>query len=418
MTVRHLVAVLLLAFSAAEAQDTPVVRIEVTPEAVNVGEPARLRVTVLVPTWFPQPPVFPSFELSNAITRLPPDSSFPTSERMGRDTWSGIVRNYRVYPMLGATYTIADRSIRVTYANPGSEPIIVDTPVPEITFRGVVPEGAEGLDPYLAGRRFSLTREVEGELERLEAGDAVVIRYVAELEGLPAIFIPPLLPDLAIPGVSVYADEPEIRDGEPGTRTEQVTLVFEAGGDFVIPAIGIDWWNTSSDRIETASVDPLSLSVSGPVFSTPEAEAVVSTDWQAMVISLLAATLFLFALLRLWPVVVARRAAAKAEYEQSEQFAYRRLQSALNTDDAGGAHAQMLAWLSRAAPGYELRQFAREFGSGEFEAALTDYLTSMYSATDTSPDPARLASGFDDARHACLRSADRQPEPALPPLNP
>ena len=131
----------LLWLNHAGAQDEPIVRVEVTPEAVNVGESAQLRVTVLVPTWFPRPPVFPSFELSNAITRLPPDSSYPTSKRVGRETWSGIIRNYRVYPMLGATYRLAGQTIRVTWANPGADPLIAEVPIPDIEFRGVVPEG-------------------------------------------------------------------------------------------------------------------------------------------------------------------------------------------------------------------------------------------------------------------------------------
>ena len=187
------VSVLLLG-SGVAAQDEPVVTAEITPQEIGVGESAQLRVTVLVPTWFPTPPVFPSFELSNAITRLPPDSSFPTSQRVGGNTWSGIVRNYQVYPLIGASYRLSDQAITVTYANPGSDPIIVDVAVPDIIFRGVVPDGAEDIDPYIAGSNFTIRREVDGELDSLGTGDAIVVRYVAELEGLPAMFIPPLAP--------------------------------------------------------------------------------------------------------------------------------------------------------------------------------------------------------------------------------
>ena len=58
------VAVLmLLAVGAANAQDSrqPIVRAEIKPQIVTVGQPVRLRVTVLVPTWFTSPPGFPSF---------------------------------------------------------------------------------------------------------------------------------------------------------------------------------------------------------------------------------------------------------------------------------------------------------------------------------------------------------------------
>ena len=75
-----------LSLAEASTGFDPKVRIEIEPETVSVGQSARLRVTVLVPTWFTAPPVYPTFEKVNAITRLPPDSSFPTSERVGGES--------------------------------------------------------------------------------------------------------------------------------------------------------------------------------------------------------------------------------------------------------------------------------------------------------------------------------------------
>jgi hypothetical protein len=105
------------------AQEQPIVRVTVTPSSVIVGEPAELTVTVLVPTWFTRPPVYPTFELANAMTRLPPDSSYPIRERVGNESWSGIVRSYEIYPLLGATYRMAGQQLSVTFADPGKDPV-------------------------------------------------------------------------------------------------------------------------------------------------------------------------------------------------------------------------------------------------------------------------------------------------------
>ena len=108
-----------LTSAAALGQEQPVVRVEVTPETVIVGESAQMTVTVLVPTWFTRPLVYPSFELANAMTRLPADSSYPIRERVGNESWSGIVRSYEIYPLLGATYRFSGQSMQITYANQG-----------------------------------------------------------------------------------------------------------------------------------------------------------------------------------------------------------------------------------------------------------------------------------------------------------
>ena len=120
-----LAIIVLTASGAALAQTQPVVRAKVAPESVVVGEAAELTITVLVPTWFTRPPVYPPFELANAMTRLPADSSYPIRERVGNESWSGIVRTYEIYPLLGASYRLAGQAINVTFADPGSDPVSV-----------------------------------------------------------------------------------------------------------------------------------------------------------------------------------------------------------------------------------------------------------------------------------------------------
>ena len=58
--------------ASAFAEEAPIVRIEIEPKVVSVGEPVALTITVLAPTWFPKPPVYPSFDLANAMTRVSP----------------------------------------------------------------------------------------------------------------------------------------------------------------------------------------------------------------------------------------------------------------------------------------------------------------------------------------------------------
>ena len=70
-----LIAIVCSTVSLAQDQPDPIIRVSLEPEAVNVGEAAELRITVLGPTWFPEPPEFPSFEVPNALVRLPPNSS-------------------------------------------------------------------------------------------------------------------------------------------------------------------------------------------------------------------------------------------------------------------------------------------------------------------------------------------------------
>jgi len=415
---RWLPALLLLANSVGMAQEIPVVRVDVTPDAVAVGESVEVRVTLLVPTWFARPPVYPDFELANAITRLPPDSSYPTSERIGRDTWSGIVRNYRVYPLVGASYRLSGETIKVAYANPGAEPVETEVPVPEIVFSGTVPAGAEALDPYVAGKHLALELDVDGETTGLEPGDAVVLEWRATLDGLPAIFIPPLAPALAFEGASVYADQPVVDDGPPGTRTEKVTLVFEAGGDFVIPAVSIDYWNTNAGSVETAAADGTRVTVAGPP-PTGEDDPLAgdSTDaWRIFLLVVLVAML-LAAAAQLMPIWRERVRQAEVARRAGEPWAFEQATNALQAGDVDAAYAALVTWANRLDPAMSVRSFAARFGDAGLVDAI-DALSRACFAGAARPDPGAMQQPLAAARENYLHTEVAPGRRTLPPLNP
>ena len=145
MIARKLLIVVLTAFTTFAGHSAlgnePIVRVALSEEQIDLGDSARMRITVLVPTWQPDPPVYPSFEVPNMVTRLPPDSSHPTSERVNGETWSGIVRNYQVTPLIAADFQLGGEAIRITWADPGKSNRQTDVPVPTVRLSVRVPCG-------------------------------------------------------------------------------------------------------------------------------------------------------------------------------------------------------------------------------------------------------------------------------------
>jgi hypothetical protein len=418
MRILALVIIALAASGATLAQEQPVVRVQVKPESVIVGEAAELTVTVLVPTWFTRPVVYPTFELANAMTRLPADSSYPIRERVGNESWSGIVRTYEIYPLLGASYRMAGETMNITFANPGSNAISVDVEVPEVVLRGVVPDGAESLDPYIAGRSLKLALEVEGALDDLQAGDAIVLKYSAELDGLPAIFLPPLAPELEFDGVSTYRDMPDVQDGDTASRSEKVTLVFDAGGEFRIPGLELRFWNMASQAIETVTADELLVSVQGPPAASTTAEESRETRWQWLVGIAFGAAALLLVLWRGLPALARNYQEARVRRRQTEDFAFRQLNQALTAGDSTEAYHALLRWLERLEPGMNARTFAARFGDEGLSTALTALSTAVYGDAGAPTDLGQLRRMLAAARRRYLAKDSAEGTLRLPPLNP
>jgi hypothetical protein len=403
----------------AAQQTEPFAEISITPEEVTVGEPVTLRVSVFVPTWFAKPADFPSFEIPNAITRLPPNSSRPVSRRVGRDSWSGITRSYQIYPLIGARFVLDSRDIDVQFANPGSDPIRIDVPTGEISFSAVVPAGAEDLNPYVAGTSLNITRKIEGDMETLAIGDALVVTYTAELDGLSAIFLPDLVAPVDIPGISAYPEQPIVEDGDVARRIEKLTYIFNAGGEFSIPGISVDWWNHDSSSIETTSVAALQLAVEGaPLQAEPAGNTAPQRNWWAIIG---AALLLLLVLLRLrgWAAKsLAKRQDKERQHRASEPYAWKRAEKALRGSDAHRAHDEIVRWLAKIEPGFDSRRFSERYGDADLEAELARLNRMLYAGSGDVPDLGKIARGLSAARQRCLAERIDPLDVALPPLNP
>ncbi len=415
-----LLAALAVSFDAAAQEPAdPIVRVSLEPEIVNVGEAAELRITVLAPTWFPSPPEFPSFEVPNALVRLPPNSSRATSERIGRDTWSGVTRRYEVYPLLGARFRLGGDILRVTVADPGKPAREYELTVPDLELRAVVPPGAAGLDPFIAGTQFEVTREIEGELESLEAGSAIVVSYTAELTGLHAMFIPPLAPAIQQDGVSVYAESPEVQDGTPARRTEKVTLVFDAGGEFTLPASSFEWWNTATGSIETGGLDAVSFNVTGPALADTGQQETTAIERRVWFIG---GALLLIAILTarfLVPRLVGAYRQRRATYRASEAFAFRALLAVIRGGESSDVYKTLLGWLKRLDNGLDSRTFAARYGDPELETAIDAISRQRFRNMSSSDNgDADIGPRLSAARRRYLDSRRKRDDSALPDLNP
>ncbi|MEL7044636.1 MAG: hypothetical protein AAGL66_06400 [Pseudomonadota bacterium] len=402
--------------AAAEGPD-PVVELSVSPAVVSVGEPVSLSVSVYVPTWFARPPVFPSFEIPNAILRKPAVTSRPSSKRVAGDTWSGITRSFTIYPLVAATYRLESQGIDLLIARPGKDPLGARVESGEVVFEARVPAGAENLDPYLSGTRFDLNRSIDGDPEGLEVGDALVLTYSAELEGLPAVFIPEIVDDYDAPGLSVYAEQPKIEEGPVARRSEKLTVIANAGGSFTLPAVSIDWWDTASGSIKTASLSELQLLVSGatpaPVEEGRRVPIIVSTLAAALVLWGLALRWGPNARMGLREFARERRRRRRA----SERFAWEQAQRALEGSDAAAVHRALMLWIKRLEGVDNMRVLASRYGAHTLCADLDRLTRHLYGGGEELPDLRQLEERVAAARQLYLAESGSEKR-VLPVLNP
>ena len=402
----------------------PIVNIEMQPETVAVGEKATLRVSIFVPTWFSSPPLFPSLELVNTITRLPPDSSYPSSLKVDGETWSGIIREYEVYPLVGARFSFPEQTISAKYADPETNtPVEIEVVIPSIELMANVPKGAEQLTPYIGGTALKLDQRVEGDSLNMKVGDALVVSYTATLDGMPSIFLPPLYRDSPQAGVSSYVAEPMFSDQQSSIRTEKVTFVFEREGDIEIPGISLQWWNSQSEKIESASTDSIQLTVESGPFEKPGKLTVSALnkigDWKLWVVC--GFFLLMLGLLTTWkwPQYQRYRQKNRSLFLGSEEYAYIQLQGAIKSGELDDIYRALLGWRRKLVQSPEIYVLLQGLicNTKSPNFYLKQISAGLYSENSEEIDLAIMAKTLNQTRLELLNAQSIQPEP-FPDLNP
>lgn len=347
-----LLALIITGATASRAQTAPKVEVEFEETEAIPGQPLSLRLTVLVPTWMTTPVVFPSFEWPNLMVRLPERATTPISRKVDGDTWSGVSRHYRLVPMIPGTYRIPPQDVVVTWSDPdNANPRQDVVTTPEIAFAGVVPPGAEALDPFIAAETLSLTQEVTGAKELLALGDSVTRVITAKITGASPMFLPALVPDTAVEGVAQYPAEPVMaetgqRGAMAGTRTETVTYIAQSGGAGSAAEVTLDWYNLDSGKIETASVEGVALKVDAPVASTaPDLDPRLVAALVVLVIANLG--LLAIAWRYVWPKWQQYQSERRSRQLASEHWAYSQLAKVVADRDFGALWPALDLWASR-----------------------------------------------------------------------
>lgn len=416
--IRALVIALLAAIPAAIAQESgppsPTIAVSVDPPGpVTVGAPVEVAVTVLVPTYMPQPPDWPDLQIADAITRLPERATVPVTRRVGHDTWSGLTRSYEITPQRAADFDLGGAEATVRYADPETnERREATLPLPDVVISAVLPKGAEALDPFVSAQNLTLRARVDGLPDAPKPGDAFRLTLTTVATGTRSMLLPPLADRLDVPaGLRAYPRQPELSDTATGggdlptaTRIEAISFVIEAPGAYILPAQSVEWWNTAAQRVETATTDPIDIAVAGALGDA------ASQAMRTLHPLVLAGAALVLAALGGGLAVLRHRHRGRLP-SPSERRLYRQLRAAVRRGRIGTIRPRLYRWsaaLTPSDPGPQIETLLRRLERAAF-----------------GPEPAEADATIRAALLAALverrRAAPAKPlrvEAALPALNP
>jgi len=432
--------------TATAADDGPrtLVRARVEPSGpVAVGETVKIVVDALVTTWLTQGLDLPPLDVPGAVVAPSDEQAAKLTETIEGATWFGVSRVYLLTPTEAGTLAIPPIALTL---HVGTAPAAIEARTAALSVTVAAPPRPPGAEQALAARKLVLTQHLDRKLAGIRVGDSIERTISLTADGVRGMFLPP--PTFgAVAGLAVYPAVPHIDDVTDdrgafsgGRRIDAATYVVQTPGRHTLPAITVQWWNTTTDTLQTATAAAIDFEAAANPAARPElalpddedAGLVARAAGGRRGLALLAIAVLGAAALAwmLAPTLAATRrrvTAARVErrrhWEASEAWAFERVTDTIGHGDRAAIYPAVLRWLERVAPHHPpltVATLAERVGDPELGRALASLGAAVYGGAaprrwETGDLSRRLTAARDRLRHA--DDAAHATEP-LPPLNP
>lgn len=181
---------------------------------------------------------------------------------------------FAIYPQSSGTLTIPSLSYKAWIRTPSrgffsqmqgrqNNLVRMRTDEKAITIIATPPEFAD--KAWLPAKNLTLSEHWSHNLDDIKVGDPITRSITITAEGLTAGQITPIVM-AGIDGLTFYpdqaqTDEQKSAEGVTGTRIETFAIVANRSGDYTLPAINIDWWDTVNQKMQTAQLPAVKLQV-------------------------------------------------------------------------------------------------------------------------------------------------------------
>jgi hypothetical protein len=129
------------------------------------------------------------------------------------------------------------------------------------------------LDNWMPASKLNIKQEWSNQLDQLSVGEPITRTITITAQSLTAAQILPL-PVNESDAYKIYPDQAQLDEradasGVTGIRRESFALVPNQAGEITLPAINVRWWDTAKQRMQTTSLDTVTLQVAPAKLSNP-----------------------------------------------------------------------------------------------------------------------------------------------------
>lgn len=247
MVKKQVLLIFLMCFFLITNAQNCFVQTQTDRKEVYVQQPFRVTITVLTATWYTAPLVFDQLQVPNAFI-MPFDRTVPGMFQVNGKQYAGLQFYFIVFPFKAGHYTLP--AIPITAETPAvgdykGEKIKLTTQPLTYTVKPF-PKSFTSADWFVA-KEVDIAQRWSKPLNKLKVGDVINRTLTINAKGTLPQFIPELKTD-TLDWAGVYPGKTTLTDTRDefeanGKRIQTTNILLEKTGDFVFPALSINWLN-------------------------------------------------------------------------------------------------------------------------------------------------------------------------------
>jgi hypothetical protein len=238
---------------------------KLTPTGMVVpGQKLTLTLKIATERWFSGGTRIKLPEVPGLVILQTEQFASNASERRGNQSW--VIQRWTldVYPQRAGDFTIPPISAQVNVnSNDGDVEGSLASPPVNVTVS--LPVSLAEVAQWVAAPDFTVEQRFDRATEKLKVGDAFEREVVFKASDVMAMMLPAFAAE-ELTGLAAYPSPPVLdnssnRGQTLATRSQRISYVAQADGEYLLPARDFFWWNTERSELQVLTLPPTAIIV-------------------------------------------------------------------------------------------------------------------------------------------------------------
>jgi hypothetical protein len=245
------------------------------------GQKLTLSLTIATDRWFTGGTRIKIPEVPGLIILQTDQFASNASEMRGGQNWVLQRWSLDVYPQREGAFALPPIAVRIKVNAGDAGDVEGELTSAATRFNTAIPAALAEVEHWVAAPQFTVNQSFDRPLQDLRVGDALQREIIFQASDVMAMMLPTFNAEV-LPGLTAYPAPPVLHNNNNrgqvvARRTQRISYMIEAQGQYLLPATDFYWWDTSRGELQLLSLPATEFTVGSGVAASSKASLKINS---------------------------------------------------------------------------------------------------------------------------------------------